>query len=156
MKNTNPKAQLTVGDLDGTSLVQLADGKIGAVSSEFKFDRLTGIAKVVKPDGTPEGTVINQWQCLLLKDATSHVLGWAWPTILQADLPAPDVNVMNVDGTAVSGKAYSTPIAGYWDIPVADTAGTITHYAASGLLPDGNYVEVQGLAGTTLYHILAP
>ena len=155
MKNTNPKAQLTVGDLDGTSLVQLADGKIGAVSSEFKFDRITGIAKVVKPDGTPEGTVINQWQCLLLKDATSHVLGWAWPTVMQADLAAPDVNITNAGGVTV-GRAYSAAIPNFWDVPVTDLGGNVTHYAASVLLPDATYVEVQNIAGTTTHYILTP
>ena len=155
MKNTNPKAQLTVGDLDGVSLIQLADGKIGSVSSEFKFDRLTGIAKVVKPDGTPEGTVINQWQCLLLKDATSHVLGWALPTIMQAELPAPDVNVTDGSGNVV-GRAYSAAIPNYWDVPVTDLGGNVTHYAASVLLPDATYLSVSKLAGTHQYYILAP
>ena len=155
MKNTNPKAQLTVGDLDGTSLVQLADGKIGAVSSEFKFDRLTGIAKVVKPDGTPEGTVINQWQCLLLTSPTSQVLGWAWPTIMQAELPAPDVNVTDGSGNVV-GRAYSAAIPNFWDVPVANNAGVVTHYSASVMLPDATYVSVSNLAGTHQYYILAP
>lgn len=151
MQNTDSKARLTLGDLDGISLVQLPSGKVAAVSSEFSYSKLTGLAKVTKPDGT----VVNQWQCLMSKSATGAILGWLWPTIMQADLPAPDVNVTDTGGTLV-GKAYSTPIPGYWDIPVADLGGTITHYAASGLLPDGNYVEVQDLAGTTLYHILAP
>ena len=151
MKNSRPDARLTVGDLDGVSLVQLPDGKVSAVSSTFSFDKLTGLASVTKPDAT----VQDSWQCIMSKSATGAILGWIWPTIMQADLPAPDVNVTDASGVVV-GKAYSAPIAGYWDIPVADLAGTITHYAASGLLPDGNYVEVQNLAGTTLYHILAP
>ena len=151
MKNTRTDARLTIGDLDGISLVQMADGKVGAVSSAFTFDKLTGLAEVTKPDST----VLGSWQCNLYKSATGDILGWLWPTIMQADLPAPDVNVTNTGGSLV-GKAYSAPIPGYWDIPVADMGGTITHYAASGLLPDGNYVEVQDLSGSTLYHILAP
>lgn len=151
MQNTRADARVTVGDLDGTSLVQLPSGKVGAVSSEFKFDKLTGLATVTKPDATIAG----QWQCIMSKSATGVILGWLWPTVLQAELPAPDVNVTDAGGTVV-GKAYSAPIAGYWDIPVADLAGTVTHYAASGTLPDGNYVEVQGLDGKILYHILAP
>ena len=151
MQNTDSKARLTLGDLDGISLVQLPTGKVAAVSSEFKFDKLTGLAVVTKPDAT----VVNQWQCIMSKSATGVILGWLWPTVLQAELPAPDVNVTDAGG-AVVGKAYGAPIAGYWDVPVADLGGTVTHYAASGLLPDGNYVEVQGLDGTTLYHILAP
>ena len=151
MQNTDPKARLTLGDLDGISLVQLPSGKVAAVSSEFNFDKLTGIAKVTKPDGT----TVNQWQCNMSKSATGAILGWLWPTIMQADLPAPDVNVTDVGGTVV-GKAYGAPIPGYWDVPVSDLSGTVTHYAASGTLPDASYVEVQNLAGTTLYHILAP
>ena len=151
MQNTRNDARLTLGDLDGISLVQLPTGKVAAVSSEFKFDKLTGLAKVVKPDAT----VVDQWQCIMSKSTTGAILGWLWPTIMQSDMPVPDVAVTDVGGTVV-GKAYSAPIAGYWDIPVEDMAGVVTHYAASGLLPDGNYVEVQGLDGTILYHILAP
>ena len=151
MKNSRPDARLTLGDLDGISLVQLPDGKVASVGSTFNFDKQTGLAKVTKPDAT----VLESWQCIMSKSATGVVLGWLWPTIMQADLPAHDVNVTDMSGALV-GKAYSIPIPGYWDIPVADLGGTITHYAASGLLPDGNYVEVQDLAGTTLYHILAP
>lgn len=151
MMNTRSDARITVGDLDGVSLVQQPDGKVSAVSSTFDFDRISGLAKVSKPDGT----VLNQWQCVLSKSATGVVLGWLWPAVLQADLPVPDVDVTNASGTVI-GKAYSAPISNYWDIPVADLAGTITHYAASSLLPDGSYVEVQNLAGDTLYHILAP
>ena len=152
MKNTDPSAIVRLGGLDGVTLVQLDNGKIAAVSSAFDFNKQTGLAKVTAPDGT----VAVQYQCVMLKDTESHIIGWAWPTIMQADLPTPDVDVMNAAGTTVVGKAYSAPIAGYWDVPVADIGGIVTHYAASGLLPDGNYVEVQGLAGTTLYHILAP
>lgn len=122
------------------------------VSSKFSFDRLTGRATVTAPDGT----VSDQWQCLLLKDDTNKVVGWVWPTPLQADLPIPDINVMNTAGTTLIGKAYSAPIVGFWDVPVSDLSGNVTHYAASGLLPDGNYVEIQNLADSTLYHILAP
>ena len=130
---------------------KLPDGKVAAVSSTFNFNKLTGLVSVTKPDAT----VLASWQCVMSKSATGVVLGWLWPTIMQADLPAPDVNVTDTGGTLV-GKAYGAPIPGYWDIPVADLSGTVTHYAASGLLPDGNYVEVQDLSGTTLYHILAP
>ena len=151
MMNTRPDARITIGDLDGISLVQQPSGKIAAVSSTFDFDKQTGLAKVSKPDGS----VLNQWQCLMSKSATGVILGWLWPTVMQADLPAPDTVVTNAGSNPV-GRAYSTPIAGYWDVPVTDLAGVVTHYAASGLLPDGNYVEVQNLAGTTLYHILAP
>ena len=151
MQNTDPKARLTLGDLDGISLVQLPTGKVAAVSSEFKFDKLTGLATVTKPDAT----IVNQWQCIMSKSTSGAILGWLWPTIMQADLPAPDVNVTDAGG-AVVGKAYGAPIAGYWDVPVSDLGGTVTHYAASGTLPDATYVEVQDIAGATLYHILAP
>ena len=151
MKNTDPNAIVRLGNLDGVTLVQLDNGKVKAVSSAFDFNKRTGLAKVTAPDGT----VTVQYQCTMLKDTESNIIGWVWPTILQSDLPVPDVNVTDAGGTVI-GKAYSAPIAGYWDIPVADMAGAVTHYAASGLLPDGNYVQVQGLDGTTLYHILAP
>ena len=150
MQNIRADARVTLGDLDGISLVQLPSGKVGAVSSEFKFDKLTGLATVTKPDAT----IVNQWQCIMSKSTTGAILGWLWPTIMQADLPAPDVNVTDAGG-AVVGKAYSAPIAGYWDVPVSDLGGTVTHYAASGTLPDATYVEVQALSGTALYYILA-
>lgn len=152
MKNTRTDARVTLGDLDGVSLVQMPDGKVGAVSSTFTFDKLTGLAQVTKPDST----VLGSWQCNLYKSATGDILGWLWPTIMQADLPIPDINVMDTAGTTLIGKAYSAPIVGFWDVPVSDLSGNVTHYAASGLLPDGNYVEIQNLAGSTLYHILAP
>ena len=151
MKNSRPDARLTLGDFDGISLVQLPDGKVASVSSTFNFDKQTGLAKVTKPDAP----VLESWQCIMSKSATGVVLGWLWPTIMQADLPAPDVNVTDAGG-AVVGKAYGTPIAGYWDVPVSDLGGTVTHYAASGTLPDATYVEVQDIAGATIYHILAP
>ena len=151
MQNIRADARVTLGDLDGISLVQLPNGKVAAVSSEFKFDKLTGLATVTKPDAT----IVGQWQCIMSKSATGVILGWLWPTVLQAELPAPDVNVTDAGGTVV-GKAYGAPIAGYWDVPVSDLGGTVTHYAASGTLPDATYVEVQDIAGATLYHILAP
>ena len=151
MKNTNPKAVLTVGDLDGISLVQAPDGKVSAVSSTFSFNKLTGLAEVTKPDGS----VLASWQCSLLKDTTSEVIGWVWPSVMQADLPAPDVNVTDGAGTIV-GRAYSVAIPNFWDTPVADAAGTVTHYGASALLPDGTYVAVTDLSGTVTTHYLTP
>lgn len=151
MKNTNPKAVVTLGDLDGVSIRQRADGKVESVGSTFTFDKLTGIAEVVKPDGT----VISSWQCNLLTSTTSQVLGWAWPTIMQAELPAPDVNVTDGSGNVV-GRAYSSAIPNFWDVPVTDLGGNVTHYAASVLLPDATYVEVQDIAGTTTHYILTP
>ena len=151
MMNTRPDARLTLGDLDGISLVQLPDGKVAAVSSTFDFDKQSGLAKVTKPDGT----VLNQWQCLMSKSATGAILGWLWPTIVQADLPAPDVAVTDAGG-AIVGMAYSAPIAGYWDVAVSDLSGAVTHYAASGTLPDATYVSASNLAGTHQYYILAP
>ena len=151
MQNIRADARVTLGDLDGISLVQLPNGKVAAVSSEFKFDKLTGLATVTKPDAT----IVGQWQCIMSKSTTGVILGWLWPTVLQAELPAPDVNVTDAGG-AVVGKAYSAPIAGYWDVPVSDINGTVTHYAASGTLPDAAYVEIQDLSGNILYHILAP
>lgn len=122
------------------------------VSSKFSFDRLTGRATVTAPDGT----VSDQWQCTLLKDATtSQVVGWVWPTPLQADLPAPDVNVTDLSGVA-TGRAYSAPIANFWDVPVTNLAGVATHYAASAVLPDANYVSISSLDGTSQYSILTP
>ena len=151
MKNMNPRATITVGDLDGISLVQSPDGKVAAVSSTFTFDKLTGLAEVVKPDGT----VISSWQCNLLTSTTSQVLGWAWPTVMQADLPAPDVNVTDGAGVIV-GKAYATAIPKFWDVPVADSAGVVTHYAASVMLPDGSYTSVTDMSGTVTHYYLAP
>lgn len=151
MKNTNPKAVLTVGDLDGISLVQQPDGTIAAVNSTFGFDKLTGLATVTKPDGT----VLSSWQCSLLKDTTSEVIGWVWPSVMQADLPAPDVNVTDGAGTVV-GRAYSAAIPNFWDVPVADAAGTITHYGASATLPDATYVSVSDLSGAVTHYYLTP
>ena len=135
----------------GSALRQRADGKVEAVSSTFTFSKLTGLAEVK----TPDGTVLSSWQCNMLTSPTSQVLGWAWPTIMQADLPAPDVNVTDAGG-AVVGNAYGAPIAGYWDVPVSDLGGTVTHYVASVMLPDATYVSVSNLAGTHQYYILAP
>ena len=151
MKNENPNARVTLSDLDGVSIRQRADGKVESVGSTFTFDKLTGLAEVVKPDGT----VISSWQCNLLTSTTSQVLGWAWPTIMQAELPAPDVNVTDGSGNVV-GRAYSSAIPNFWDVPVADNAGVVTHYAASVVLPDATYVSVSNLAGTHQYYILAP
>ena len=123
-----------------------------AVSSQFSFDKLTGMATVTAPDGT----VSDQWQCTLLKDATtSQVVGWVWPTPLQDDLPAPDVDVTDLTG-AVTGRAYSTAIPKFWDVPVTNLAGMVTHYAASAALPDANYVSISSLDGTSQYSILTP
>lgn len=124
-----------------------------AVSSQFSFDKLTGMATVTAPDGT----VSDQWQCTLLKDTTtSQVLGWVWPTPLQADLPVPGVNVTDLTSGAVTGRAYSVPIANFWDVPVTNLAGIVTHYAASAVLPDANYVSISSLDGTSQYSILTP
>lgn len=149
MKNTNTKAIVTVGDLDGVTVIQGVNGKIEAVSALFTFSKLTGLAASEKPDGT----VVESWQCRLVTDATNTVVGWAWPAILQADLPAPDVIVTDTDGVQ-TGKGYSTPIPGFWDVPVEDTNGVITHYGASVKLPDGNYVEVSSLSGVFAYYLL--
>lgn len=151
MKNENPKALVTHGDLDGVSLRQRADGKVEAVSSTFTFSKLTGLAEVK----TPDGTVLGSWQCNMLTSPTSQVLGWALPTIMQAELPAPDVNVADGSGNVV-GRAYSAAIPNFWDVPVANNAGVVTHYAASVMLPDATYVSVSNLAGTHQYYILAP
>lgn len=151
MKNEDPKALVTLSDLDGVSIRQRADGKVEAVSSSFTFDKITGLAEVK----TPDGTVLASWQCNLLTSPTSQVLGWVWPTVLQADLPAPDVNVTDNSGNLL-GKAYSASIPNFWDVPVSDISGSVTHYAASVLLPDATYVSVSNLAGTHQYYILAP
>ena len=151
MKNENSKALVTHGDLDGVSLRQRADGKVEAVSSTFTFSKLTGLAEVK----TPDGTVLGSWQCNMLTSPTSQVLGWAWPTIMQAELPAPDVNITDGSGNVV-GRAYSAAIPNYWDVPVADNAGVVTHYSASVMLPDATYVSVSNLAGTHQYYILTP
>ena len=151
MKNENSNALVTHGDLDGVSLRQRADGKVEAVSSTFTFSKLTGLAEVK----TPDGTVIGSWQCNMLTSPTSQVLGWALPTIMQAELPAPDVNVTDGSGNVV-GRAYSAAIPNFWDVPVANNAGVVTHYAASVLLPDATYVSASNLAGTHQYYILAP
>ena len=151
MKNENSNALVTHGDLDGVSLRQRADGKVEAVSSTFTFSKLTGLAEVK----TPDGTVIGSWQCNMLTSPTSQVLGWAWPTIMQAELPAPDVNVTDGSGNVV-GRAYSAAIPNFWDVPVANIAGVVTHYSASVLLPDATYVSASNLAGTHPYYILAP
>lgn len=151
MKNENSNALVTHGDLDGVSLRQRADGKVEAVSSTFTFSKLTGLAEVK----TPDGTVLGSWQCNMLTSPTSQVLGWALPTIMQAELPAPDVNITDGSGNVV-GRAYSAAIPNFWDAPVADNAGVVTHYAASVMLPDATYVSVSNLAGTHQYYILAP
>ena len=151
MKNENPNARVTLSDLDGVSLRQRADGKVEAVSSTFTFSKLTGLAEVK----TPDGTVLGSWQCNMLTSPTSQVLGWAWPTIMQAELLAPDVNVTDGSGNVV-GRAYSSAIPNFWDVPVADNAGVVTHYAASVMLPDATYVSVSNLAGTSKYYILTP
>ena len=151
MKNENSKALVTHGDLDGVSLRQRADGKVEAVSSTFTFSKLTGLAEVK----TPDGTVLGSWQCNMLTSPTSQVLGWAWPTIMQAELPAPDVNITDGSGNVV-GRAYSAAIPNFWDVPVTDLGGNVTHYAASVLLPDATYVEVQDNAGATTHYILTP
>ena len=151
MKNENSKALVTHGDLDGVSLRQRADGKVEAVSSTFTFSKLTGLAEVK----TPDGTVLGSWQCNMLTSPTSQVLGWAWPTIMQAELPAPDVNVTDGSGNVV-GRAYSAAIPNFWDVPVANNAGVVTHYSASVMLPDATYVSVSNLVGTHQYYILAP
>ena len=151
MKNENSNALVTHGDLDGVSLRQRADGKVEAVSSTFTFSKLTGLAEVK----TPDGTVIGSWQCNMLTSPTSQVLGWALPTIMQAELPAPDVNVTDGSGNVV-GRAYSAAIPNFWDVPVANNAGVVTHYSASVLLPDATYVSASNLAGTHQYYILAP
>lgn len=151
MKNENSNALVTHGDLDGVSLRQRADGKVEAVSSTFTFNKLTGLAEVK----TPDGTVLGSWQCNMLTSPTSQVLGWAWPTIMQAELPAPDVNVTDGSGNVV-GRAYSAAIPNFWDVPVANNAGVVTHYSASVMLPDATYVSVSNLAGTHQYYILTP
>ena len=151
MKNENPNARVTLSDLDGVSIRQRADGKVESVGSTFTFDKLTGLAEVVKPDGT----VISSWQCNLLTSTTSKVLGWALPTVLQADLPAPDVEVKDNAGNIV-GRAYSVVIPKFWDVPVADSSGNVSHYTASVLLPDASYVNVSNLTDTSKYYILTP
>ena len=151
MKNENPNARVTLSDLDGVSIRQRADGKVESAGSTFTFDELTGLAEVVKPDGT----VISSWQCNLLTSTTSQVLGWALPTVLQADLPVPDVEVKDNAGNIV-GRAYSVVIPKFWDVPVTDLGGVVTHYAASVLLPDASYVSVSNLTDTSKYYILNP
>ena len=151
MKNENLNARVTLGDLDGVTIVQRADGKVESVGSTFTFDKLTGLAEVVKPDGT----VISSWQCNLLTSTTSQVLGWALPTVMQADLPQPDVKVKDNAGNIV-GRAYATAIPKFWDVPVADSAGVVTHYAASVMLPDGSYNSVTDMSGTVTHYYLAP
>ena len=151
MQNTNPNAVITLGDMDGISLVQGTDGKISAVNSEFSFDKATGLVKVSKPDGT----VTASWQCVLNKSTQNVVLGWMLPAIMQADLPTPDVSVTDGAGVVV-GKAYAAPIANFWDVPVADNTGTVTHYAASSMLPDATYVGVEDMAGTVTHYYLTP
>lgn len=151
MKNENPNARVTLSDLDGVSIRQRADGKVESAGSTFTFDKLTGLAEVVKPDGT----VISGWQCNLLTSTTSQVLGWALPTVLQADLPVPDVEVKDNAGNIV-GRAYSVVIPKFWDVPVTDLGGVVTHYAAGVLLPDATHVAVQDIAGTITHYILAP
>lgn len=150
MKNEDSRAVVTLGDIDGVTIVQKPDGKISAVSSLFTFNKTTGLAKTSNPDGTP----VETWQCRLVLDATKTVVGWAWPAVLQADLPAPDVIESDVAGVG-KGRAYSTPIAEFWDVPVRDVAGNITHYGAAVKLPDGVYVEVTDLAGNFSYYLLA-
>ena len=151
MKNENSNALVTHGDLDGVSLRQRADGKVEAVSSTFTFSKLTGLAEVK----TPDGTVLDSWQCNMLTSPTSQVLGWAWPTIMQAELPAPDVNITDGSGNVV-GRAYSAAIPNFWDVPVVDSSGNVTHYTASVLLPDASYVSVSNLTDTSKYYILTP
>ena len=150
MKNTDARAVITVGDIDGVTIVQRPDGKIAAVSSLFTFDKQSGLAKTSKPDGS----TLESWQCRLVLDATNTVVGWAWPAVLQADLPAPDVVEADVAGVG-KGRAYSAAIPKFWDVPVSDLAGNVTHYGASVKLPDGNYVEVTDLNGNFSYYLLA-
>lgn len=134
----------------GTNLVEVPASDVG---SQFSFDKFTGLAKVTMPDGS----IVSQWQCTLLKDTTtSQVVGWAWPTPLQADLSVTDVNVTDLTSGAVTGRAYSVPIANFWDVPVTNLAGIVTHYAASAVLPDANYVSISSLDGTSQYSILTP
>ena len=151
MQNTNTSAVVTVGNLDNITLKQKANGLIEAISSQFSFDKLSGLAKVTQADGTISG----QWQCELLTNTGSAVLGWAWPTIMQADLPAPDVNVTDTNGLVV-GRAYSAPIAKFWDVPVTDSNGVVTHFAASVTLPDATYVSVSALSGAITHYYLTP
>lgn len=150
MKNENSKAVVTLGDIDNVTIVQTANGKIASVSNSFTFSRLTGLAQTLAPDGS----ITQSWQCNLVIDSTNTVVGWAWPAVLQADLPEPDVTEVDLSNNQV-GKGYSSPITGYWDVPVKDLIGNITHYGAKVMLPDGNYVEVTDLNNNFSYYLLA-
>ena len=150
MKNVNVNARVTLGDLDGVTVIQTDAGLIASVSNSVTFDKVTGELKVT----APSGTVVDSWQCILSKSATGVALGWLLPLPLQSELPLPDVDVLGIDGSLL-GKAYSSPIPNYWDVPVEDLSGNVTHYAASTKLPDATYVSVDTLAGSNLHYLLS-
>jgi len=150
MKNTDTNAIVRLDDIDTVSIVQRADGKIEAISASFTFSKTTGLAETK----SPAGTVLESWQCNLVTDSTNTVVGWAWPSILQADLPVPDTTEADLAGVDI-GRAYTYSIPTYWDVPVQDLNGVVTHYGASVKLPDGNYVEITDLAGNLSYYLLA-
>lgn len=150
MKNVNVNARVTLGDLDGISVIQTDAGLIASVSNSVTFDKVTGELKVT----APSGTVIGSWQCILSKSTTGAALGWLLPLPLQSELRPPDVDVLGTDGS-ILGKAYSSPIPNYWDVPVEDLSGNITHYAASTKLPDATYVSVGTLKVCNLHYLLS-
>ena len=139
-----------MGDLDGITVIQTDAGLIASVSNSVTFDKVTGELKVT----APSGDVVDSWQCILSKSVTGVALGWLLPLPLQSELPNPDVNVLGVDGSLL-GKAYSYPIPNYWDVPVEDLSGNVTHYAASTKLPGAAYVSVNTLSGGNLHYLLS-
>ena len=125
---------------------------IGRGASEsFNFDRLTGIAQITKPDGA----LVRQWQCTMQKSLSGVVLGWLWPSVTQDDLPDPDISIVNTLDEVI-GRAYSSEIPGYWDIPISNLSGQITHYAARERLLNAEYVVFSDLPSNVNYLVLAP
>lgn len=134
MKNSDPEAIVRLGDLNPISFSQLSDGTIVTKCGHFDFNPTTGVASVSYDDPSIQSKT---WQCnLVIQD--SVVVGWAWPTAAPADLPTPDVLILDLSG-AVTGRAYSSPIPLYFDVPVHDIPQNITYYAAAVKFPGFSY-----------------